>query len=147
VTAIERLVLEIAGALFLVWGTVLYLEHRGAAQCRASDMLAAAAQAARNEAQAHDDAKLVNSEAASYAQTLALPAPADSPHVSLCHYTPASVPQTAAARPRTDEPAADRTADTLAAAPDLGPALVKLGVNADAQMHGLQTYIREVCLR
>jgi len=37
VTGLERIAAEVLAALFLIWGTVLYLEHRGAQQCYSAE--------------------------------------------------------------------------------------------------------------
>lgn len=145
-TGLERLTLEIVAALFLVWGTVLYLEHRGAAACREADAVAVTRQEARNAAQAADDTQLIHEEAQAYAQTLSAPDPIDVPDVRLCHYPAAAVPQAAPARPGAPAAAANGATNPPVAEPDLGPPLVKLGRNADAQVRALQAYIREVCL-
>ena len=146
-TGIERIAAEVLGALFLVWGTVMYLEHRGAEQCRAADSAAVTKQEAHNAAQAADDVKTINIEAKTYAQTLAAPDPIDSPHVSLCHYsTSRAVPQAAAARPVPDAAAPSRAQDPVNTGTDVGPPLVKVGVDVDAQVRGLQDYIAKVCL-
>lgn len=146
-TALERIAAEVVGALLLIWGTVAYLEHRGAAACRQANVVAEAKQVGHEEAKAASDATTINIEAKTYAQTLAAPDPVDSPHVSLCHYTP-SVPGaagTAAAGPGAHETAGSRSADQ-GPPKDLGPPLVKVGIDSDAQVRGLQDYIAKVCL-
>jgi hypothetical protein len=40
VTGVERIAVEAVVAILLIWGTVLYLEHRGAQQCYAADAAA-----------------------------------------------------------------------------------------------------------
>lgn len=146
-TGIERIAIEAIVALFLVWGTVVYLEHRGAAECRAADAAAVTKQEARNAAQAADDAKTINIEAKTYHDTLSAPAPIDSPHISVCYYKAAAVPQAIPARsnPHAADPL--RSPDPLPAVPgpDIGPELVRLGRIADALSTQRRDYIIRVC--
>lgn len=146
-TGLERIAVEAVAALFLIWGTVLYLEHRGAAQCVAADRDAVAKQEGHNEAKAASDTKEINQEAKAYAQVRAAPDPINVPHVSLCKYTPAgAVPQAATARPIPNAAAPSGKPDPLSPPSDVGPPLVKVGVDSDAQVLGLQDYISRVCL-
>lgn len=146
-TGLERIAAEVIAALFLIWGTVLYLEHRGAAQCVAADSAAITKQEARNEAQAASDTKEINQEAKAYHDATAAPDPIDSPHVSLCYYrTAGAVPQAATARPLANAPAPSRSPDPVSPPSDVGPPLVKVGVDSDALARGLQDYITRVCL-
>jgi len=48
VTGIERIAVEAVVAVLLIWGTVLYLEHRGAQQCYAADAAEVSKVAAHN---------------------------------------------------------------------------------------------------
>lgn len=145
-TNIERIALEIGAGLLIVWATVTYLEHRGAAACKQADTVAAAKQEGHEEAKAASDTRTINQEAKTYAQTLAAPDPIDSPHVSLCHYTPSAVPSAPTPGSSPHESAPSRAADPVNPPTDVGPPLVKVGVDADAQVKGLQDYIQRVCL-
>lgn len=141
---LERIAIEVVAGLLLVWGTVMYLEHRGAAQCLKDNAIAVAKQQARNAAQAADDTKTINFEAQAYAHTLAAPAPIDSPHVSVCYY---KVPQASPARPITQPPDTLRSADPVPPipGPDIGPSLVRVGRIADALAAQRLDYISRVC--
>jgi hypothetical protein len=148
-TALYRILIEVVGGLLLVWGTVMYLEHRGAAACKAADATAVTAQEARNAVKSATDTKTINQEASTYAQTLAAPDPIDSPHVSVCYYsTPRAVPQAATARPLPDAANALRSPDPVPAVPgpDIGPSLVRLGRIADALAAQRADYVTKVCL-
>lgn len=144
---IERIALEVIAGLFLVWGTVMYLEHRGAAQCRAADAIAVASQEARNAAKAASDTQVINQEAQTFHDTLSAPAPIDSPHVSVCYYKAAAVPQASPARPIPQPPDALRSADPVPPipGPDIGPSLVRVGRIADALAAQRLDYISRVC--
>lgn len=143
-TGIERIAVEAIAALFLVWGTVLYLEHRGAQQCRAADATAVAAQEARNAVQAADDTKTINLEAKTYAQAVA--APDDpSPALVCVRKYPAPRPVSAATTPG---PSHDGSADLSKAASgsfDPSPGVKTIGKEVDARVVYLEGYITDVC--
>lgn len=143
-TSIQRIGIEVIAGLLLIWGTVLYIEHRGAQACINENKAAVVKQEAHNEAKAKTDADTINQEAQTYHATLAAPDPIDAPHVSLCHYTPSTVPSTPAPRSLPHEVAPSGRADS--SHPDVGPPLVKAGIDSDAQVRGLQDYITRVCL-
>jgi hypothetical protein len=144
-TGIERMAIEVLGALFLVWGTVLYLEHRGAAACVAADASAITKQEAHNAAQAASDTKEINQEASTYHEALA--APADPTPALVCvrkYAAPRPVSETATAGPRADGPAQLPKANSGSFDP--GPKLTPIGQEADARVAALQDYITRVCL-
>lgn len=144
-TSLERLAIEIAAGLLLIWGTVAYLEHRGAAACRQADTIAAAKQEAHNAAQAADDTKSINLETKAYHDALAA-APDPTPAL-VCvrkYAAPAAVPQAAATRSVPDGPADLPKTDRGGFDP--GPRLTPIGQEADARVTELQAYIRDVCL-
>lgn len=147
-TAIERTLIEIVGGLLLIWGTVLYLEHRGAAACKAADKTAVVAQEAHNEAKAVTDAQTINQEVLTHAQALSLPAIAV-PALRCVRVDPATptLPKTAAAEPRSDG-ASNVPAPTGPSAQsfDPGPVVGKIGQACDAQVVELQDWIRRVAL-
>lgn len=148
-SGIERIGIEIVAAVFLIWGTVLYLEHRGAAACVKADTVAQAKQEGRNEAQTTEDAQTLTEEGKAHAA--ALTAPADPTPAVICvrQYTlarsallPASAaepgghggPKLPAANQRPPEPVAD-----------IGQSLAKVGQACDATTKELQAYIRDIC--
>lgn len=144
-TPLERLAIEIIAGLLLVWGTVTYLEHRGAAACKAANALAVTAQEARNAAKAAVDAQTINQEAQTYHEaTSAAPDPTPALVCVRKYAAPRPVSETATARPRndgpTDLPAPDRPGF------DPGPRLTPIGREADARVTYLQDYIARVCL-
>lgn len=143
-TNIERIAIEVIAGIVLIWGTVLYLEHRGAQECVAADAAAVQKQETHEAVKGALDAKTINDEAQTFKNTLAAPDPIDAPHVSLCHYTPSTVPNPPAPRPLPHEAAPSREPDPPH--PDVGPPLVKVGVDSDAQVRALQDYITKVCL-
>ena len=143
-TNIERLIIEILAGVALAGGLILYFEHRGAQACLKADAAAVQKQETHNEIKAATDAQTINQEAKDYHATLAAPDPIDAPHVSLCHYTASALPSASAPGPRPHESAPSGSADTPH--PDVGPPLVKVGIDSDAQVRGLQDYINKVCL-
>lgn len=144
-THLERLAIEIIAGLLLVWGTVAYLEHRGAAACKAADAIAVTAQEARNEAKAATDAKTLNQEAQTYHEAVSA-APDPSPALVCVRKYPAPRPvsETATARPRNDGPTDLPKADSPGFDP--GPRLTPIGREADARVTYLEHYITDVCL-
>jgi hypothetical protein len=144
ITNIERTIIEVLAVLALVGGFALYEQHRGAAKCIAADAAAVAKQEVHVAVKGELDAKTINDEARVFKNVLAEPAPIDVPHVRLCHYTPAALPRAAAPRPLPDAAPAGRSQDQ--GTPDLGPPLVKVGRDSDAQVIGLQDYVKNVCL-
>lgn len=144
-TGIERIAAEVVAALFLVWGTVLYLEHRGAASCVAADNAAVAKQEAHNEAQEATDAKAINQEAQTYHEALrATPDPTPALVCVRKYAAPRAVSETATARPGYDGPTDLPTPDRQGFDP--GPRLTPIGLEADARVTYLQDYISRVCL-
>jgi hypothetical protein len=141
---LERIAIEVVAGLLLVWGTVMYLEHRGAAQCRAADAAAVATQEAHNAAQAATDAKTLNHEASTYHEAVSA-APAPTPAlVCVRKYTaPRPLSETATAKPRNDGPTDLPKADSGGFDP--GPKLTPIGREADARVTYLQSYITDVC--
>jgi hypothetical protein len=118
----------------------------GRLQPELKDARATVSQMTQNQAKAVTEAGTINQEAATYAKTLADPAPVDAPHVSLCHYAPAAVPKTTTPRPGADEAPAVRKPDPSPPR-DVGPPLVKIGRDSDAHVKALQDYITKICLR
>ena len=143
-TGLERTIIEILAVLALVGGFALYEQHKGATKCIQADAVAVQKQETHNEVKAATDAQIINQEAKTYHDTLADPAPVDAPHVSVCHYTPSAVPGAPASRPSPHEGTPSGSADSPH--PDVGPPLVKVGIDSDAQVRGLQDYITRVCL-
>jgi hypothetical protein len=142
---LERTIAEAVAALFLIWGGILYLEHRGAAACVQADTVAAAKQEGRNEAQAATDAKTLNQEAQTYHEAVSA-APDPSPALVCVRKYPAPRPvsATATARPRNDGPTDLPKADSPGFDP--GPRLTPIGREADARVTYLEHYITDVCL-
>lgn len=141
---IERIAIEVIAGLCLVWGTVMYLEHRGAAQCRAADAIAVASQEARNEAKAATDAKTLNQEASTYHEAVsAAPAPTPALVCVRKYAAPRPLSETATPRPRDDGPTDLSGPDRQGFDP--GPKLTPIGREADARVTYLQDYISRVC--
>lgn len=144
-TGIERIAAEVIAALFLVWGTVLYLEHRGAAACVAADRAAVAKQEGRNEAKAASDTQEINQEAKAYHDAItAVPDPTPA-LVCVRRITVAAMPPARAAQPVRDGAPDHPKTDQPPAGDDPGPDLAKIGQAADAQIVELQDYVRDVC--
>lgn len=143
---IERIAIEVIAGLCLVWGTVMYLEHRGAAQCRAADAAAITKQEAHNEAQATLDTQIINQEAQAHAQALSAD-PLPTPALNCVRIAPRALPQAPTAQPVRHDPADGGKADRPAVGDDPGPDLGRIGKAADAQIVELQSYIHDVCLR
>lgn len=143
---LERTLAEVVAALFLIWGTILYLEHRGAAACVKADVIAAAKQQGRNEAKAETDAQTINQEAIDHDKAIAA-APEPTP-VLLCvrKYTTSPLSSAAAPKPISDGATDSPTADSPATGDNPAPDLAKIGQLADAQIIELQSYVRNVCL-
>ena len=150
-THIERLAIEIIAGLLLVWGTVGFLEHRGAAACKQADSIAVAKQEGRNEAQGQQDAKTIIQEAKTHADAISadpMPTPAV---ICVRQYASPSplLPATAAGRSGHGQ-AALSTADyrpvpSFAGGVDIGKPAAKIGQACDAQVIEAQDYIRDVC--
>lgn len=143
-TSTERTLIEVVAFLLLIGGFALWERHKGAADCKQADIVAVQKQETHDAAKAAADTKTINTEAQTYAQTLADPAPIDAPHVSLCHYTPSAVPSASSPGSSPHEASPSRIPDPSHI--DIGPPLVKVGVDSDAQVRGLQDYIAKVCL-
>lgn len=144
-SSLERTLIEIVAFLAMVGGFALYERHQGAVKCVAADVAAVTKEETHEAVKAATHAKTINEEAQTYANTVAAPDPIDSPHVSLCHYTPTALPSAPAPRPLPHEATPSGKSDPPPAV-DVGPPLVKVGVDVDAQVKGLQDYIRNVCL-
>lgn len=72
-SSIERLAIEIIAGLLLVWGTVAYLEHRGAAKCYAAEAQVVAKAETRNT-QVETAGKVANAQAETkYDDTISQP--------------------------------------------------------------------------
>jgi hypothetical protein len=91
------------------------------------------------------DQTTIAQEGKAYADATDPLAPLPAPVVRLCYSAPAPPPRPA--RPAPDAPVASGKPDPvpLQAGPDVGPALVRVGHDADAQIAGLQDYITKVC--
>jgi len=139
-------VIEAVLAILLIIGFALYERHQGARSCEVNDK---AAVAKDEQKAASDYAKGVTTvfqEAATY--DAAIRAPVDRPiHVGLCQPSRRGP----AAQDPAPSPGADAAAPVRAAsAPDpvqrdVGPELLTVGRDANAQVIALQSYIRDVC--
>lgn len=143
-TSLERGAIEALALVLLICGFAFWERHRGAEKCVAADVAAVQKQETHNEVKGALDAKTINDEAQTFKNTLAAPDPIDAPHVSLCHYTPSVVPSAPTPRSLPHEATPSREPDSPH--PDVGPPLVKVGVDSDAQVRALQDYITKVCL-
>jgi hypothetical protein len=148
---LERTIAEAVAALFLIWGGILYLEHRGAAACVQADTVAAAKQEGRNEAQGQQDSKTITQEAQAHADAISAD-PIPTPAV-ICvrqYASPGPLLPAAAAGPRGHGQAALSTADyrpvpSFTGGVDIGKPAAKIGQACDAQVIEAQDYIRDVC--
>lgn len=148
---LERTILEVAAALFLIWGTVAYLEHRGAAACLNADKAADTKQEGRNEAQGVQDSKTITQEAQTHADAISAD-PMPTPAVICVREYPAPrplLPTTAAGsngHGQAPLPAADyRPVLNFAGGIDIGKPAAKIGQACDAQISEAQAYITDVC--
>jgi len=147
-TQLEERLAWAAAVLILGACLVIGLEHRGAQKCLAADAKLDQQAQVHNAAVDAVNTEIIQQEARDYAEALSRPVlrPIS---VSLCDRSAASRPMRraeAAGRavdegaglPRPDNPApvSDRT---------VGPELQAIGRDADAQIAGLQDYIRRVC--
>jgi hypothetical protein len=141
---LERIAIEITAAVLLIVGTVLYLEHRGAAKCVAADAAAVQQQQTHKAVKSATDAQTINQEAKTYAQALLDPIAAP---VVRVRYLPArTVPSP---RPAGPLPASaclpGPSPPDPVPGPDIGRPLVQLGHDADSQVSALWDYIDRVC--
>lgn len=136
-------VLAVAGGLLTVGFTegARYKDNAWQARWSARDASDARANADRAKAAIPVIAK----EGDDYAKAVATP-PVDPPHVWVCPHAPAAASDVR--RAPAAGPAPDAPAHVPDPAPrDIGPAIVTVGADADAQVKGLQDYIRDVCLK
>lgn len=141
-TSLERLALEIVAGVVLVIATVLYLEHRGAAACKAADVEAVTKQETINEAKESKAIIEITDEDKTYHE--AVTAPVDAPVVRVCRNqaSPVLPTTTSPSGPNVQPPI--RT--ELIEGPDIGKPILTEGRNADAQVKALQEYVTKVCL-
>ncbi|MDB6107824.1 MAG: hypothetical protein JWO52_7823 [Gammaproteobacteria bacterium] len=146
-TQFEMRLIGCLGAVVAIFALVMYLEHRGAAKCVAADKAEVAVQTVHKATVEATEAAVVVEEKQTYDQ--AVDRPLVRPiNVSLCGAAPAVVRPAPTAGPRADAapagPAGHR--DPAVPGPDIGPGLQRTGQQADAQIIGLQDYIKRVCL-
>lgn len=147
-TQLEERVAWIAAVLVLALCLVIGLEHRGAQKCLAANEVLDQKAEIHNAAVDATNTEIIDHEAREYAEALSRPVLRPIT-VSLCDRTAASRPvrrpeatarqvDEGAGLPRPDNPApmSDRA---------VGPELQAVGRDADAQIAGLQDYIRRVC--
>lgn len=150
-SALEAKLIGIAGILTIALVTLLgfgwHERGVGAQKCETADVKATQAQDQKDAQTLQKQQGAVQTEGITYEQIVAAPPPVGPP-VRLCHDTlhPAPVPAAAST---------GRTANGAPAVPaeaggdsqrDLGPDLRANARKADAQITGLQAYIRDVCL-
>jgi hypothetical protein len=148
-TQLEERLAWLAILAFVIVGFGWHERGIGTAKCVAADTKAEAKQDEK-DAQTHQKQQdAVISEGTTYAAIIAAPPPVGPP-VRLCHDTPhpAPVPATPAARPGSNDPPAIPAASggDSQKGPDVGPDLRANDRKADAQVSGLQAYVRDVCL-
>jgi len=147
-TAIAYLKWSAISAVAIAWSWFCY--HQGGLACTVKANTATVKTQSAELVQAHADAATIATEAKTYAQAVDIP-PVDPPHVSVCYYrTPAApLPRPAAAGPGAhaapDVPGAAPAAPEPVPGPDIGPGLLELATQANAQVAGLQDYIAKVC--
>lgn len=136
-------------ALIILVGFGWHERSVGAGKCEAADAKAAQIEDKKDAQTLQKDEDAVKTEGITYETIIAAPPPVGPP-VRLCHDTPhpPSVPAAPVARPKADAPpAVPATAGgDPEKGPDLGPELRANTRQADAQVAGLQAYIRTVCL-
>ncbi len=146
-TQLEERIAWAAAVLLLGALLVVGLEHRGAQKClQANEVLDQRAEVHNATVEA-TNTQIIDQEAHAYADALAHPVLRPI-HISLCDRPAPSraVREPETARAATDAGARLREPDHAGAVQrDLGPELQALGKDADAQIRGLQDYIRRVC--
>jgi len=147
-TQLEERAVWAAIVILVIVGFAWHERHVGTVKCEKADAQASSQQDLK-DAQTHQKQQdAVITEGKTYAATTSAPPPAGPP-VRLCDAPhPAPVPATATPRPSPDAaPAVPAEAGgDPAQRPDVGPDLRANARDADAQIAGLQAYIREVCL-
>ncbi len=145
-----RLYAELTAALLLVIGFVLYrhsLIVDGERICEART--AKAVEDAESAAEKRHDLEVsaVKVEALTYAKTINAPLPVGPPVI--LRYCPAGVPKAARARfsAHAEPSVPEAPRGNPAKGPDIGPELRANDRQADAQVAGLQSYIKDVCLK
>ena len=141
-TAIERVIAYGLILAMLVIGVPWYFEHRGAKECKAEDKTAVTKQEAHNV----DVAKTDTATNVKIEDTLheAQIAPIATPVVRLCYYKANPVPNPTPTAGGSN--VAPSVREEPVAGPDIGRPILIQGRNADAEITGLQTYIKNVCL-
>ena len=146
-TQLEERLAWFVAVLLLGALLVIGLEHKGAQKCLQADKLLDQKAEVHNATVEATSTEIIRQEANAYADALARPVLRPI-HVSVCNWPATSRPM------RESEAAAASThADTGLREPDhsatvqrdLGPELQTVGKDADAQIRGLQDYIRRVC--
>lgn len=143
----ERAVWAVLVILVIV-GFAWHERSLGVRRCEKADALASSQQDLTDARTHQKQQDAVITEGKTYAATTSAPPPAGAP-VRLCDAPhPAPVPAATAPSPRVDAaPAVPAEAGRDSAQrPDVGPDLRANARDADAQIAGLQAYIREVCL-
>lgn len=138
-------ILTVALVTFIGFGW--HERHVGAQGCVQADIKATEVQDKKDAQTLQKDQVAVKDEGATYEQTIAAPPPVGPP-VRLCKQAnPPRVQAAAAAGPKADAaPAVSAEAGGDTQAPDIGPDLRENVRQADAQVAGLEAYIRDVCL-
>lgn len=144
-TLLEKRLVGCLVAIMAIFAAVMYLEHRGAAQCVAADKAAVAVQTVHKATAEAADAVIVTQEKQTYVQ--AVDRPLVRPiNVSLCITPPIVRAAPASGRSPDAAPAsAEVHRDPVVQGENIGPGLQRTGQQADAQIAGLQDYITRVC--
>lgn len=150
----EKAILAAVLALAII-GCLGWIEHLGYARCVRQDVKIVQQAQVQNAATVARATQITHEEARTYAAAIAAPVVAPV-HLTFRVCEPAgagSLPEAATAGSDAhgagDVPGSDHAGALPGAAGggrDVGPGLQKVGQSADAQVAGLQDYIRRVCL-
>jgi hypothetical protein len=147
-TQLEERIAWAAAVLVMALCLVIGLEHRGAQKCLAADAKLDHAAEVHNTAVEAVNTEIIEQEARAYADALSQPV-RHPINVSLCDRSAPGRPvrRPEAAPGRVDATAGIREPDHATSVSDqtVGPELQAVGRDADAQVAGLQDYIRRVC--
>lgn len=142
-----RLYLELAAATALLGGFLWFRaheQHLGREKCERAQAAAVWTQAAKDQVQHNSDLQTIAKLRGDYLDALNRPV-TDAPVVRIVRVRDSAgrlhVPSACATAAGADAAPPDRASDTV----DIGAPLVIAGRNADAQIAGLQRYIREIC--
>lgn len=145
-TGIPQWLLELIVIVLAIFVFALWERHQGAQKCVRADEKVVAKQERANAQSYAQGVTTVFQEASDYDR--AIHAPVERPFtVRLCK-SPDIHPAAQDSTPGARDPETPSVPDPIAIAtvqPDIGPELLAIGRDADAQVTALQSYIRDVC--